>query len=149
MSQYHNSKEKNKRVFLSFIKCTPSEDLIFFEQHGYSTDMIIFKLQKHRRIKIFHCMSSFYWICFREENWLFGQQFIIVERPDWHICIHSFIWKRYRYSTSHIFLIQLYADSLYSFVCWFLCLLILMRIILMLILIGNRPILIVYWLGDQ
>ena len=50
------------------------------------------------------------------------------------------------------FLIQLNADSLYPFACWFLCLLcmlILMLIILMLILIESRSMLIVYWLGDR
>ena len=129
MSQYHNSKEKNKRVFLSFIKCTPSEDLIFFEQHGYSTDIIIFILQKHRRIKIFHCMSSVYWKGYREENWLFGQQCIIVERPDWHICIHSFIHS-FSHSVIHSFgNVTVTAQAIFfnTAVCWFplfLCLLI-------------------------
>ena len=45
------------------------------------------------------------------------------------------------------FLIQLNADSLYPYACWFLCLLCLL--ILMLILIESRSMLIVYWIGDR
>ena len=50
------------------------------------------------------------------------------------------------------FVIQLNADSLYTFACWslcLLCLLILMLIILMLILIESRSMLIVYWFGNR
>ena len=63
------------------------------------------------------------------------------------IKVASSIQHNYAY-----FFVQLNADFLYPYACWYLCLLcllILMLIIQMLILIESRSMLIVYWLGDR
>ena len=59
-------------------------------------------------------------------------------------CPTIFIWKLQHKA---YFLIQLYADSLYPFACWSLCLL--CFLVLMLILIESRSMVIEYWLGDR